>query len=138
MSVSLAWHPAQDLLAAHADNVTSDLATEPFAAGPGILLILMMLGLVLLAAIGRVLTLIWQVIQVALPILGILLVGLGVAVLVGAAALRSPSGTPDRPAVTTSPPTPHPTTHRSAARRSRAPTPTATSLAQLGGARPTR
>ena len=138
MSVSLAWHPAQNLLAAHADNVTPALATEPFAAGPGILLILVILGFVLLAAVGRVLTLVWQVIRVALPILGILLVGLGVVVMVGAAALRSPSGTPDRPAVTTSPPTPHPTTHRSASRRPGAPTPTATSLAPLGKARPTR
>jgi hypothetical protein len=138
MSVSLALHPAQDLLAAHAENVTSDLASEPFAASPGILLILVILGLVLLAAIGRVLALIWQVIQVALPILGILLVGLGIVAMVGAAALKSPDGTQDRPTVTTSPPTPHPTTHRPAPRRSSAPRPTATSLAPLGGARPTR
>jgi hypothetical protein len=136
MSVSLAWHPAQDLLTAHADNVTSNLATEPFAAGPGILLILLILGLVLLAAIGRMLALIWQVIRVALPILGVLLVGLGLIVMVGAAALRSPAGT-DRPTATTSPPTPRPTTHRPAPRRSSAPTQTATSLAPLGGA-PTR
>ena len=54
---------------------------------------MVILGFALLAAIGRVLTLIWQVIHVALPILGILLLGLGVVVMVGAAALRSPGGT---------------------------------------------
>jgi hypothetical protein len=137
MSVSLALHPTQDLLAAHADNVASDLATEPFAAGPGILLILVILGFVLLAAIGRVLALIWQVIQVALPILGILLVGLGIVVMVGAGALKSPGGAPDGPSATTSPSTSHPTAHRPSPRRSRAPTPTPTSLGPWG-ARPTR
>jgi len=117
MSLSLAWHPAQDLLAAHAGNVTSGLATEPFAVRPGILLILVILGLVLLAAIGRVLNLIWQVIQLALPILGILLIGLGVVVIVGAATLTNSGRTPERPSVTVSPSMPPPVARSSASGR---------------------
>ena len=136
MSVSLAWQPAQNVLAAHADNVTSDLATGPFAVGPGALLILVILGLVLLVAIGQVLTLVWQVIQQALPLLGVLLLGLGVVVMIGAATLTTPGGTPDRPTVTTSPPPPRTTPHRPQARPT-PPTPAATSL-PLGGARPHR
>jgi hypothetical protein len=123
MSVSLAWQPAQNLLAAHADNVTSDLATEPFAVGPGALLILVILGLVLLVAIGQVLTLVWQVIRAALPILVVLLVGLGVVVMVGAAALTNSGGAPERPTVTTSPPTPPPIARRSASGRRSSKTP---------------
>jgi hypothetical protein len=137
MSVSLAWHPAQNLLAAHADNVTPALATEPFAVGPGALLILVILGLVLLVAIGQVLTLVCRVIREALPILGVLLVGLGVVVMVGAATLTNSGGTPDGPA-TTSSPTARPTAGTPAPRRSSRPVPPATSLAPRGsGVRPT-
>lgn len=137
MSVSLAWHPAQNLLAAHADNVTPALATEPFAVGPGALLILVILGLVLLVAIGQVLTLVWRVIREALPILGVLLVGLGVVVMVGAATLTNSGGTRDGPA-TTSSPTARPTAATPVPRRPSRPVPSATSLAPLGsGVRPT-
>ena len=137
MSVSLAWHPAQNLLAAHADNVTPALATEPFAVGPGALLILLLLGLVLLVAIGQVLTLVWRVIREALPIVGVLLLGLGVVVMVAVATLASSGGTSGGPA-TTSPPTARPTAGTPAPRRPSRPVPPATSLAPLGsGVRPT-
>ena len=131
MSVSLAWHPAQNLLAAHADNVPPALATEPFAVGPGALLILVILGLVLLVAIGQVLTLVWRVIREALPIVGVLLLGLGVVVMVAVATLASSGGTSGGPA-TTSPPTTRPTAGTPAPRRPSRPVPSATSLAPLG------
>jgi hypothetical protein len=137
MSVSLAWHPAQNLLAAHAHNVTSDLATEPFAVGPNVLLILVILGLVLLVAIGQVLTLVWQVVRQALPLLAVLLLGLGVVVMVGAATLTTSGSAPDGTTATTSPPAPRPTAGRSVPRRPSTPMPPPTSLAPLGGARPT-
>lgn len=139
MSVSLAWHPAQNLLAAHADNVTSDLATEPFAVGPGALLILVILGLVLLVAIGQVLALVWRVIRQALPILAVLLLGLGVVVMVGAAALTDSGGTPERPTVTRSPSTPPPIARRSASGRRSSktlPRTTPSSLTRGSGVRP--
>ena len=86
MSVSLAPHQTQDLLAAHAGDPPA-LATDPFAVGPGALLLLLILGIVLVAAIGHVLALVWAVVRQALPVLGILALGLGMVVLVGMAAV---------------------------------------------------
>ena len=137
MSVSLAWQPAQNLLAAHANHGTPDLASEPFAVGPGALLILAILGSVLLVATGRVLSLVWQVIRHALPVLIVLLIGLGVVTMIGAASMTrmNPGGTPGRPGPATSPPAPRPTT--GPPRRSGTPAPSSTSLAGLGGSRTT-
>ena len=144
MSVSLAPHQAQNLLAVHADGPTSNLATDPFAVGPGALLLLLILGIALLAAIGHVLALVWAVVRQALPVLGILALGLGVVVMVGTASVTSPGETPDRPAATTSRPAPHSSAARPAphptARRLPSTTPrpaTPSSLAPLGDPAPT-
>ena len=143
MSVSLAPHQAQDLLAVHAGDPPA-LATEPFAVGPGALLLLLLLGIVLVAAIGHVLALIWAVIRQALPVLGFLALGLGVVVLVGTASLTSPGDTPDRPAATTSQPAPHSTAARPAPHPTARRPPTAlprpatpSSLTPLGDPAPT-
>ena len=143
MSVSLATHQAQDLLAAHTGDPPA-LATDPFAVGPGAQLLRLIRGVALVAAIGHVLALILAVIRQALPVLGILVLGLGVVVLVGTASVTHPGGTPDRPAATTSRPAPHST----AARPAPHPTPrrppiakpttaTPSSLAPLGDPAPT-
>jgi hypothetical protein len=144
MSVSLASQPPEHLLSVRADASTPDIATAPFAVGPGALLLLLILGIVLLAAIGHVLALVWAVVRAALPVLGILAVGLGVVVLVGTASVTQPGRTPDRPTETTTRPAPHPTAHRPAphptARRppSTAPRPaTPSSLTPLGDPAPT-
>ena len=143
MSVSLASLPPHDLPAVLAGGSAPDLATDPFAVGPGVLLLLLILGLVLLAAIGRVLALVWAVVRQALPVLGVLLLGLGVVVLIGTASVTRPGGTPDRSTATTShsPPrsTParpgtHPTSRRPPSTPPRPATPS--SPAPLGDASP--
>ena len=143
MSVSLAPHQAQNLLAAHAGNPPA-LASDPFAVGPGALLLLVILGIALLAAIGHVLALVWAVIRTALPVLAMLGLGLGVVVLVGTASVTDSGEAPDQPAATTSRPAPHATAprpaphataHRLPSTKPRPATPS--SLAPLGDATPT-
>ncbi len=143
MSVSLAPHQTQDLLAAHAGDPPA-LATDPFAVGPGALLLLLILGIVLVAAIGHVLALVLAVVRQALPVLGILALGLGMVVLVGMASVTHSGEKPARPAATTSRPAPHstaprpaphPTAHRPPSTTPRTATPS--SLAPLGDPAPT-
>jgi hypothetical protein len=116
MSVSLASHQTQNLIAAHAGEPTSALASGPFAVGPGTLLLLLILGIVLLAAIGHVLALVWAIVRQALPVLGFLTLGLGVVVMLGTASVTHPGEAPDRPATTTSRPAPHSAAPRPAPR----------------------
>jgi hypothetical protein len=131
MSVSLASHPAQDLLATHAGGPTL-LAGDPFAVGPGALALLLLLGVVLLAAIGQVLALVWAVVRAALPVLGTLLLGLAVVALVGMTAVKQPSDEPVSPAPTASPSTPSPAHRAPPGRRRASPTVPPSSLAPLG------
>jgi hypothetical protein len=91
---------SQNLLVAHADRPSPALASDPFAVGPGALLLLLILGVVLLAAIGHVLALVLAVVRQALPVLGILALGLGVVVMVGMASVTAPATcriSPSRP-----------------------------------------
>ena len=143
MSVSLAPHQAQNLLVAQADSPSPALASDPFAVGPGALLLLLILGVVLLAAIGHVLALVLAVVRQALPVLGILALGLGMVVMVGMASVTAPGDVPDQPVPTTSRPAPHSTAARPAPHPpAHRPTPapgraTPSSLAPLGDPAPT-
>ncbi len=118
MSVSLGYSSTHDLIAVRADDVPTDVATDPFSAGPGVFLVLVVLAVLLAAAIGRVLALVWSVLRRALPVLGVLVLGLGIVLLLGVATLTSNGGSPADPATTA-----HPTAHPTAPRASGHPAP---------------
>jgi hypothetical protein len=109
MSVSLAHPPIHHLLAAHADVSPHDRSAVP--AGPIFLVALVFIGVVLLAAIGRVIDLLSRV----LALLGTLVLGLILVIGIAAVGLSGHHIVPTAPPTTLVvapplPPRPHPHT----------------------------
>ena len=87
MSVSLAQPLAHRLPTLSEDVSPPDLAGDPFAAGPGVIIVLIVLAVLLVAAIGRAMAMLWQLIRQAVALLGTLVIGLAAVVVLGSTAV---------------------------------------------------
>lgn len=109
MRVSLATSPTHDLPTATGE-VSSPQSAGAFTAGPGVVLVLIVIAVLLAAALGRALAVFWAVVRSMLGLIGSLALALaGVVVVAGLMLSSTPGPARPQPSPRPSPPASRPT-----------------------------